>query len=55
VSVIDGLLEHGQQHRPRVLGIEVDLLFLQRLLRDQRAAEVDLALDLDARGLSACA
>ena len=53
--VVDGLavrhrlrLEHGEQHRSRVFGIEVDLLFLERLVRDQRAAEVDLALDLDA-------
>ena len=32
-------------------GIEVDLLFLERLVRDQRAAQIDLALDLDAGGL----
>ena len=55
--VVDGLgighrrlLHHRDQDRARVLGIEVDLLFLERLVRDQRAAEVDLALDLDARG-----
>src|SRR6185436_11325518 len=40
--------EHCGQHRSGVFGIKVDLFLLERLVHDQRAAEVDFALDLDA-------
>jgi hypothetical protein len=39
----------GAQTRAGVFRVEVDAAGAQRLVRHQRAAEVDLALDLEAR------
>ena len=41
------MLQHCQEHGAGVLGVEVDLFFFQRLVRNQRAAKVEFFLGLD--------
>jgi hypothetical protein len=44
-------LQHGVQCGPGIFGIEVDFTAGERLVRDERSAEIDLPLDLEAGAL----